>query len=107
MLASTFIYIGMPSKSKGQILHVGAALHVLFALCPLVDLLETEECPKEETTLISNEAIVSAIDFVNVCCQQTAYMAGRHNIGDDIKLNKTCKLVSCECLVSVLLSICG
>jgi len=74
----------MLSKSKGQILRVAAALHILFTMC--VDESHTEDC-----TEISNEAIVAAINFVDVCCQQTAYMAGRNDLRQDIELIKASK----------------
>ena len=62
---NSYIHIGMLSKSKGQILRVAAAFHVLFAM-------GTEE---ELPEYISEEAIIAAIDFVGLCLQQTAFMA--------------------------------
>ena len=61
----------------GQTLRVAAAMHVLFRL-------EDEE-PFPST--ISVQAINAAIDFVEVCCQQTAYIAGRGKICDEINLS--------------------
>lgn len=34
--------------------------------------------------LISEAAIKAAEDFVDICCQQTAFLAGRGNIDDAI-----------------------
>ena len=69
---------GMLSKSMGQILRVSAALHVLF------DTEGDKENPitMDEKTTVSALAIEAAIDFVEVCCQQTAHIAGRGNIGN-------------------------
>ena len=47
-----------------QTLRTSAALHVLFSI--------DEDAPLSST--ISNEAINAAIDFVEVCCQHTAYI---------------------------------
>lgn len=57
----------MLSKSTGQILRVSVALHVLFHM-------ENED-PLPDT--VSQAAIEAAINFVEVCCQQTAYIAGQ------------------------------
>ena len=56
-------YAGMISKSLGQILRVSGVMHVLFSL--------------EEENVDDTAAINAAIHFVEVCCQQTAYIAGR------------------------------
>jgi hypothetical protein len=108
---------GMLSKAKGQILRVGAALHILFHLCPPEELElhgedsrgggEIEEVDLEQEELevglqekqgeadirsrISDSAIASAINLVDVCCQHAAYMAGRQEIEEDIKIIKGCK----------------
>ena len=73
---NSYIHIGMLSKSKGQILRVAAAFHVLFAMGT------EEELPEN----ISEEAIIAAIDFVGLCLQQTAFMAGRGEIAEDIQI---------------------
>lgn len=36
--------------------------------------------------VISNEAMAAAIDFVEVCTQQTAFIAGRDTIEQELKL---------------------
>ena len=61
----------MLSKSMGQILRVSAALHVLLSL--------DEEQPLSHT--ISEMAIETAINIVELCSQQTAYITGRGDIG--------------------------
>ena len=73
----------MLSKSKGQILRVAASLHVLFML-DNGDKLNTE---------VSDEAISASINFVALCCQQTAYMAGRGNIEEEIDIIKASMLI--------------
>lgn len=66
----------MLSKSKGQILRVAAALHILFAMYPPVGS-DDDDIGSEITN-----------NFVEVCCQQTAYMAGRGELQQDIQLIK-------------------
>ena len=68
--------IGMLSKSLGQILRVSAAMHILFHI--------DEEGPLSDT--ISDMAIDAAIDFVEVCCQHTAYITGRGNLGQELDI---------------------
>ena len=68
--------LGMLSKSMGQILRISAAMHVLFHM--------DSEDPLPE--VISESAIEAAIDFVEVCCQQTAYITGRGDIKNELDL---------------------
>ena len=74
----------MLSKSLGQILRVSAAMHVLFHM-------ESED-PLPET--ISEDAIEAAIDFVEVCCQHTAYVTGRGDINTEVDLVETGSLTA-------------
>ncbi len=61
------------AKSRGQILWVAATLHVLFHM---------DTIPNE----ISTDALKAAIEFVEVCNQHVAYIAGRGRIiADAIK----------------------
>jgi len=76
---------GLLSKSIGQTLRVAASVHVLFGM-------EDEE-PLPNT--ISYMAIKAAIDFVEVCCQQTAYIAGRGTINDEINLIRSGEISAC------------
>ena len=71
-----YLFIGMLSKSIGQIIRVSAVLHVLFNI-------DEENQP---STVISNMAIEAAIDFVEVCCQHTAYITGRGNIHQELEI---------------------
>lgn len=73
-------FLGMLSKSMGQILRVSVALHILFRVereDPLQD-------PLSDT--ISQDAIKAAINFVEVCCQHTAYISGRGKIENELEL---------------------
>ena len=84
-LTLKFVYmylhlLGMLSKSMGQILRVSVALHILFRVKhedPLQD-------PLPDT--ISQDAIKAAINFVEVCCQHTAYISGRGQIENELEL---------------------
>lgn len=72
---SVYVYTGMLSKSKGQILRVSACLHVLFHIGTPLDIPDT----------ISDDAIKAAIDVVDVCIQHAAFLAGRGEISDIIE----------------------
>ena len=72
----------MLSKSKGQVLRVAATLHFLFNInSPSSD-------QQELSDEISEDAILASINFVSLCCQQTAFMAGCGNITEEIQLIK-------------------
>lgn len=64
----------MLSKAKGQVLHVAALMHLLFQGSDGV----IGPC-------ISEASINAAIDFVEVCCQHAAFIAGRGTIDEEIK----------------------
>ena len=74
----------MLSKSKGQVLRLSAAFHVLF--CD-TDIDCNEKRMEIEvgsvSTEIADSAIVAAQNFVDTCCQHAAFIAGR-NIDDEI-----------------------
>ena len=75
----------MLSKSKGQILRVSAAFHFLFGISSSNAEDTDEQVPPDQ---ISEEAIIAAINFVELCCQQTAFMAGRGHVSDEIQFIK-------------------
>lgn len=77
----------MLSKSKGQVLRVAASLTALFHIKDPVPLLE--EDPKE----IKDNVIAAAINVVETCCQQAAYIAGRGDIKEDIEIIQASKLI--------------
>ena len=69
------LYIsGMLSKSRGQVLRLAAVFNILFSM------------GNDETTDdISDVAVRAAINFVKITCQQTAYIAGRGLVEEDIQ----------------------
>jgi len=73
----------MLSKAKGQILRVAACMHILF-----LDFDERhEDIPtffKDIPEEISEKAIIAAQNFVEVCCQHMAFLAGRRKIDNEI-----------------------
>ena len=60
--------VGMLSKAKGLILRVAGILHVLFHLGSRVGDIPQEICA---------DALKAAENYVDVCCQHVAYIAGR------------------------------
>ena len=69
------IFVGMLSKSKGQILRIATTLHVLFNM----------ETPLTIPDVISEKAIKVAINMVDVCLQHAAFLAERGDIDDTIQ----------------------
>ena len=76
------MFVGMLSKSLGQILRVSAYMHVLFHM----------ESDDPLPAIISESAIEAAIDFVEVCCQHTAYLTGWGDINLEVDLMEAGKL---------------
>ena len=71
--------LGLLIKSLGQILRVSATMHVLFHM-------DSEE-PLPD--MITESAIEAAIDFVEVCCQHTAYLTGCGDINQEVDIMQT------------------
>ena len=67
-------HVGMLSKSRGQILRVAAVLHVLFHL----------DTPLIIPEAISDQALLAAQNFVELCNQYTTFLAGRREIAEAI-----------------------
>ena len=65
----------MLSKSRGQILRMAATMHVLFHW----------ETPGSIPSKISSEALKAAQNFVDLCTQHAAFLAGRGIISDEIE----------------------
>lgn len=65
----------MLSKAKGQILRIGATLHVLFHW----------ETPHSIPSNISVDALKGAINFVDLSVQHAAYLAGRGDVEKAIR----------------------
>ena len=85
-----FYTAGMLSKAKGQILRTAATLHALFE-----DSVDPESGELTISTVISDEALLASINFVDTCCQHAAFIAGRGIIEDEIKQLLIGKSVVC------------
>ena len=70
------ILTGMLGKEKGQIFRVAANMHVYFGDIP---------------SIISEECVCAAQDYVDTCCQHVAYISGRRSIDDEIKSLSSCE----------------
>ncbi len=75
-------HLGMLSKSKGQVLRVAAALHVLFYDTRWID--DGDIAVAGVPSTISTNAILAAENFVDTCCQHAAFIAGRSKMADEI-----------------------
>ena len=64
----------MLSKSKGQLLRVAVALHVLF----------NRENPMNIPRTVSDEAVKAAECLIDLCVQHAAYLAGRGDVQETI-----------------------
>lgn len=72
----------MLSKSRGHVLRLAAVLHMLFSI----------ESPDENLDEeISEEAIKAAVNIVQVACQQTAFIAGKGTLTEEMEKYKTGK----------------
>ena len=69
----------MLSKAKGQILRVSASLSLLFSMR-----IDEPTIHKPAVTHVSEDILKAAINFVDVCCQHTAFIAGRGTISEEI-----------------------
>lgn len=76
----------MLSKSKGLILRVAGVLHMLFHL---------DSPDRDFDRTVSDEALKAAEDFVDVCCQHVAYLAGRGEVDEAIFQLQKCKINKC------------
>jgi len=74
MYNTLMLLTGMLSKSRGQVLRVAVAFHVLFNM----------NNPSAIPDTISINAMKAALNFVEVCNQNVAYLAGRGQITDAI-----------------------
>lgn len=75
-------YIGMLSKSKGQLVRVTGCLHCLF----LMDDINTGESPDEFQipSVVTDAAVRAAINFVNTCMDHTLYLCGRDEVKEEV-----------------------
>lgn len=74
IIISMYVYLGMLSKSRGQILRIAATMHVMFHM----------NTPQVIPQTISESALKAALNFVEVCNQHLAYLSGRGRIEDAI-----------------------
>ena len=79
-------------------LRIAATLHVLFHVKAEGEDKDNNEGEEQHDDvsisvppMISEEAIAAAINLVKLCCQQTAFMAGRGNIQEEIAIVRKCK----------------
>ena len=70
-----YYFTGMLSKSRGYVLRVAVVIHVLFCFNS-EDLIIPEE--------VSESAVSAATNFVSVSCKQTAYIAGRGLLSEEV-----------------------
>lgn len=81
-----FSYVGMLSKSKGQILRVAAIMHVLFQICITTENEDTDHDAIVYDDIISLDALKAAIDFIQTSLQHTCYIAGRSSIIEEVDM---------------------
>jgi len=66
----------MLSKSRGQVLRVAAVMNMLFSI-------DNEKYEVKEE--VSEESIKAAINLVQSACQQTAFVAGRGVLQEEVE----------------------
>ena len=69
----------MLSKSRGHVLRLAAVIHMLGYI----------ETPDDIPEEISESALKAAINVVKLACQQTAFIAGKGILKDDIESLQT------------------
>ena len=79
-MESLQFFAGMLSKSRGQMLRIATVLHLLFSI-------ENPDQPLGDE--VSERALKAAVNFVQTACQQTAYIAGRGTIEEELQKFKT------------------
>jgi len=70
----------MLSKSRGQVLRVAAVMHMLFSI-------DNNDYKFED--IVSEAALKAAINLVETSCQQTAFVAGRGLLQEEVE-SPTC-----------------
>ena len=85
----------MRSKSRGQVLRVAATLHALFHI----------ETPQQIPTNVSNDAIMAAINFVEVCNQHVAFLSGMGDIDTYITSLQEMQTGSCPSMYFVVIMV--
>lgn len=75
----------MLSKSRGHVLRLAAVLHVLFSIFETDSDCTNEEELNDDEDVISEAAVKAAIDFTQLSCQQTASIADRGILEEEIQ----------------------
>ena len=63
------------SKSRGQVLRLTAVMHMLFNI-------DNYEQPLEDE--VGESAVKAAVNFIQLACQQTAYIAGKETLQEEM-----------------------
>ena len=75
----------MLSKSRGQVLRIATILHMLFSIDDEDQLLSPD---------VSDTAVKAAVNFVQVAYQQTAFVAGKGLIEEEVQGFKSGKFIT-------------
>ena len=78
-------HLGMLSKSRGHVLRLAAVLHILFSFFTSDANPSAGDIPEVIDDIISEAAVQAAIDFTQLSCQQTAYIAGRGMLEEEVQ----------------------
>ena len=73
------IQTGILSKSRGQVLQLTAIMHMLFNIDNVDQQLEEVE----------ESAIKAAVNFIQLACQQTAFITGKGTLHEEMEKLKT------------------
>lgn len=77
----------MLSKSRGQVLRLAAVFNLLFSLSD-----ENSEEPQLARE-VSEQAIIAAINFMKLSCQQVGYISGRGDLKEEFLKLQSSKLI--------------
>ena len=69
------IQTGILSKSRGQVLRLTAVMHMLFNI-------DNVDQPLEEE--VGELAVKAAVNFIQLACQQTAFIAGKGTLQEEM-----------------------
>jgi len=69
------MYSGMLSKSRGQVLRVAAVIHMMFSI---------DNANYEVEEVVTEKSVKAAINLVQTACQQTAFIAGRGELQEEV-----------------------
>ena len=72
--------MGMLSKSLGLTLQISIAMYILF---------HNDDDGDELSNTVTQAVVEAAINFVEVCCQRTTYIATRSDTNEQLELFET------------------